>query len=153
MVVSSHRLLIRTLLIIGGLNNHPVCADKGMGLFFFMAQPPLLREGGESPSRCPIDLKYTVLKKFVSSRERSVHDLDVFSLIAGFILIVTVLWEAFETIILPRVVRRRFRLTRLYYRSTWRPWSELVTRVRSKSRRERWLSFFGPLSLIGLLAM
>jgi len=75
----------------------------------------------------------------------------VLPLTLGFALIVTVLWETFETIILPRRVRRRFRLTRLYYRSTWRPWSVLASRVRSKSKRETWLSFFGPLSLIGLL--
>jgi len=59
----------------------------------------------------------------------------VLPLTLGFALIVTVLWETFETIILPRRVRRRFRLTRLYYRSTWRPWSVLASRVRSKSKR------------------
>jgi ion channel len=82
-----------------------------------------------------------------------VHDREVLQLIIGFALILTVLWEAFETIILPRRVHRRFRLTRLYYRSTWRPWSALAMQLRSKSSRETWLSFFGPLSLIGLLVL
>ena len=73
--------------------------------------------------------------------------------ILGAVLIVTVLWEAFETIILPRRVRRRFRLTRFYYRSTWLPWSALAGRIRAKRRKEALLGFYGPLSLIGLLAM
>jgi hypothetical protein len=77
----------------------------------------------------------------------------VLTLILGPVLILTVLWEAFETIILPRRVRRRFRLTRLYYRSTWLPWSRVVRRIRSTRRKETLLSFFGPLSLLGLLAM
>jgi ion channel len=77
----------------------------------------------------------------------------VFSLILGSVLILTVLWEAFETIILPRRVRRRVRLTRLYYRATWLLCSAIVRRSASKQRQEALLSFYGPLSLVGLLAM
>jgi hypothetical protein len=73
--------------------------------------------------------------------------------LVGGALILTVLWDAFETIILPRRVRRWFRLTRLYYRATWVPWSTLVSRIRAKQRRETLLSFYGPLSLLGLLAL
>ncbi len=73
-------------------------------------------------------------------------------LIAGPALILTVLWETFETIILPRRVTRRFRLTRLYYRTTWRLWSKMVGRIRKKNRREGLLGYYGPMSLIGLLA-
>ena len=91
------------------------------------------------------------MKVLSQDARKSVHDRGVLPLIIGFALIVTVLWETFETIILPRRVRRRFRLTRLYYRATWRPWSALAVQIRSKSHRETWLSFFGPLSLIGLL--
>ena len=49
--------------------------------------------------------------------------------LCGVALIVVVLWEGFETIILPRRVTRRFRLTRLFYRHTWLPWAKLVTAV------------------------
>lgn len=73
--------------------------------------------------------------------------------ILGVGLIVTVLWEAFETIIPPRRVRSRFRLTRFFYRGTWLPWSSFVRKIRSKTRKETLLSFFGPLSLIALLAV
>jgi hypothetical protein len=71
----------------------------------------------------------------------------------GVLLILVVLWETFETIILPRRVRRRFRLTRLYYRNTWWPFSALADRISNARRRESLLSFFGPLSLLGLLAL
>jgi len=73
--------------------------------------------------------------------------------ILGLLLIAAVLWEAFETIILPRRVRRRFRLTRLYYRGTWLPWSGFARRTRAQRRKETLLSFYGPLSLIGLLVV
>src|SRR5207244_1212500 len=39
------------------------------------------------------------------------------------------------------------------YRSTWRPWAALSERIRTKRRREALLSFYGPLSLLGLLSM
>src|SRR5262249_21548944 len=71
----------------------------------------------------------------------------------GIALIAVVLWEAFETIILPRRVTRWFRLTKFFYRSTWILWSRLASRVRGKRRRETIMSFFGPLSLIILLAL
>jgi hypothetical protein len=69
----------------------------------------------------------------------------------GVVLILTVLWDAFETIILPRRVARRLRLTSLFYRSIWGPWSGLTTRLTSGKQREKYLGLFGPLSLIFLL--
>jgi len=71
----------------------------------------------------------------------------------GIALIAVVLWDAFETIILPRRVTRWFRLTKFFYRSTWIPWSRLASRIRAKRRRETFMSFFGPLSLLILLAL
>jgi hypothetical protein len=58
-----------------------------------------------------------------------------------------VLWDAFETMILPRRVSRKFRLTRLFYRSTWLPWRALSRLFREAKRRELFLSLYGPLSL------
>ncbi|HXQ35837.1 MAG TPA: potassium channel family protein [Anaerolineales bacterium] len=69
----------------------------------------------------------------------------------GVLLILTVLWDAFETIILPRRVIRRLRLTTLFYRSIWWPWSGLMLRLTSGKQREKYLGLFGPLSLIFLL--
>lgn len=63
-----------------------------------------------------------------------------------------VLWEGFETIILPRRITRRFRLTRLFYRRSWLPYGKLVTGLVPARRQETWLSFFGPSSLLLLLS-
>lgn len=71
--------------------------------------------------------------------------------IVGIAVIVVVLVDAFESIILPRRVMRIFRLTRLFYRFTWRPWSAAAKRVPPGARRENVLSFYGPVSLILLL--
>jgi hypothetical protein len=73
--------------------------------------------------------------------------------ISGIALILMVLWEGFETIILPRRVTRRFRLTRFFYRSSWRPWAKMVRYMVPPRRRESWLSYFGPLSLLLLLSV
>ena len=59
----------------------------------------------------------------------------------GCILIFIVLWDAFETIVLPRRVTRRIRLTRLFYYYTWKPWAALA---KDDSRKRATLSGFGP---------
>ena len=72
--------------------------------------------------------------------------------IAGMVIILAVLLDAFETIVLPRRVQRSFRLTAWFYRNTWRPWARFSKHISSNSRREAYLGYFGPLSLIILLA-
>ncbi len=71
----------------------------------------------------------------------------------GLALIVVVLWDVFETIVLPRRVTRKFRLTRFYYRLVWVPWSAIAHRFKKSKKRETFLSVFGPLSLLGLLVL
>lgn len=73
--------------------------------------------------------------------------------LAGVVLAAVVLWDAFETIVLPRRVTRRVRLTRIFYRSTWRPFAASARFVRAGGRRESYLSFYGPLSLLLLLIL
>jgi hypothetical protein len=67
------------------------------------------------------------------------------------ILIFVILWEAFETIILPRRVSRRVRLTRFFYLMTWKPWVSIARLIRKRKRRDLVLGYFGPLSLLMLL--
>lgn len=74
-------------------------------------------------------------------------------IIFGLMVIFGVLLDAFETIVLPRRVQRHFRLTAWFYRRTWRPWRLFATRIKSVSRRENFLGYFGPLSLIFLLVL
>lgn len=74
--------------------------------------------------------------------------MEVLVALVGISLIVIVLWDAFEAIVLPRRVTRRFRLIRAFYRITWVPCRFAARRIRTAKRREALLSFFGPLSLI-----
>jgi hypothetical protein len=76
----------------------------------------------------------------------------LFAAILGLALIALTLWDVFETIILPRRVTRQFRLARMFYRSTWRPWSAVARKIPGRNYRESFLSFYGPLSLLGLFA-
>ena len=77
--------------------------------------------------------------------------MHVWATILGAVIILTILLDAFETIVLPRRVQRGFRLTALFYRNTWRPWARASQYIRKPSRRENFLGYFGPLSLIVLL--
>lgn len=77
--------------------------------------------------------------------------MTVIAAVCALALIVGVLWDAFETIILPRRVRRRLRLTSVIYRLTWTPWALLGRRLRRG--REGALSLYGPLALLFLLAV
>lgn len=75
----------------------------------------------------------------------------ILAAIAGIILLIAILQDSFETIVLPRRVSRRVRLSKLFYMSTWVLWSSIARKMRPGNRREFYLSYFGPLSLILLL--
>jgi hypothetical protein len=79
--------------------------------------------------------------------------MHAFAIVAGAGIIIAVLLDAFETVVLPRRVQRHFRITNWFYRNTWRPWARMASHVKSQSRREAFLGYFGPLSLIGLLGL
>lgn len=72
---------------------------------------------------------------------------------AGVAIFLVVIWDAFEAIILPRRVTRRFRLTRVFYKFTWKNWKFATGLLRSRKRREALLSFYGPLSLLMLVGV
>src|SRR5262249_42903100 len=71
---------------------------------------------------------------------------------AGALCIIVIIWDAFEAIVLPRRVTRRLRPTRMFYPVAWRVWSAVARSMRLGGRRETYLSFFGPLSLLVLIA-
>lgn len=73
--------------------------------------------------------------------------------IAGIVMFLIVVWDAFEAIILPRRVTRKFRLTRLFYRSTWRTWKFATGLVHARKSRETLLGFYGPISLLLLIGV
>src|SRR5579864_2398683 len=73
--------------------------------------------------------------------------------LAGVAIFLIVVWDAFEAIILPRRVTRKFRLTRLFYRTTWRTWRFATNLLSSRKTREALLGFFGPISLLLLIGV
>lgn len=77
----------------------------------------------------------------------------IVSIIVGTAIVLSVLLDAFETVVLPRRVRRQFRITSWFYRNTWVPWARLASHIKSQARRETFLGYFGPLSMIALLGL
>ena len=74
------------------------------------------------------------------------------AIILGVVIICVVLLDAFETVVLPRRVTRHFKLTAWFYRRTWIPWRNIAGRIRNFTRQQSFLGYFGPLSLIMLMA-
>lgn len=72
---------------------------------------------------------------------------------AGLAIFLIVLWDAFEAIILPRRVTRKFRLTRLFFKTTWAVWRTVICLIPERKTREALLGFYGPLSLLVLVAV
>jgi Ion channel len=79
------------------------------------------------------------------------HD-SIVAVICGFVILWAVLLDAFETVVLPRRVTRHFKLTAWFYRRTWIPWRKIARSIKTTSRQQNFLGYFGPLSLILLLA-
>jgi voltage-gated potassium channel Kch len=73
--------------------------------------------------------------------------------IAAVLVIAVVLWDTFETVVLPRRVSRRFRLARVYARTTWRAWTAFIRRFPAIERREAAAAIYGPSALLILLAL
>ncbi len=80
--------------------------------------------------------------------------MHVAAVITGAVIIFAVLLDAFETVVLPRRVRRtHLRISSWFYRFTWAPFAKLVSHIDSQTRRETFLGYFGPLSMIALLGL
>ncbi len=79
--------------------------------------------------------------------------LSALTLLLATCLLVLVLQDAFEVMLLPRRVQRRFRLTRLYFRTSWIAWSAVALRLPAGVGRERILGVFGALSMVVLFAL
>jgi hypothetical protein len=73
--------------------------------------------------------------------------------VIGVIIVLVVVWDAFEVVILPRRVTRRFRLSRFFYRNFWRIWRSVAGLIRSKKHRESAFGIFGPISLLILVGV
>lgn len=87
-----------------------------------------------------------------AANEAQISSMHILIEIVGVVLLAAVLWDAFETVILPRHVRREFRIARFFYRTAWRICSVTARQIRAAKLREGYLSYFGPLSLLLLIA-
>jgi hypothetical protein len=72
--------------------------------------------------------------------------------VAGIIVILAMVWDAFEALVLPRTASRRFRPARLFYRATWPAWTAVAHLIGRGGRRENFLAIYGPLSFLVLMA-
>ena len=75
------------------------------------------------------------------------------AVIGGVLLICLALLDTFETVILPRRVTRKLRISHAFYGLTWLPWRAVGRLVKTTSRRENFLGWYGPLSLLLLLVI
>lgn len=71
----------------------------------------------------------------------------------GLFLVFVVLRDAFETIVLPRRVAGRLRVSKIFYRASWKPWAALGRKMPLGERRESYLSTYGPISLLFLIGL
>ncbi len=79
--------------------------------------------------------------------------MNILTLIAGLACLSEVLVDAFQTIILPRRASGRLRISRVFMTAIWTPWRAIAGRMRQTRRRESFLSYFGPLSLLLLVVV
>ncbi len=61
--------------------------------------------------------------------------MQTIAVLIGAALIVAILWDAFETVVLPRRVARRLRVGS-FVKYAWRMWLACVGRIQRRSRRE-----------------
>jgi hypothetical protein len=71
--------------------------------------------------------------------------------VGALLLILWVLWDAFETILLTRRVPARLRISRFVLSWLWIVWAGIAQRIKVRGRRETFLSFYALLSILGLL--
>src|ERR1700730_18054901 len=72
--------------------------------------------------------------------------------IFGIALIFVILMDAFETVVLPRRIKRTFfRISARFYKRTWQLWTRVERLIQSATGREVFLAYFGPIALFPLL--
>jgi Ion channel len=69
----------------------------------------------------------------------------------GLILVISSLWDVFQSVVVPRRAPQKGRLSPLVIRVLWRTWRGVAFRLESNERREQLLGSFGALAVILLL--
>jgi len=78
--------------------------------------------------------------------------LNLAAALIGLFLIWIALRDVFQSVILPRAVDRRLRISAALIRGLWRLWPRFAWRIRDDGAREDFLAMFAPFSLVALLA-
>ena len=71
----------------------------------------------------------------------------------GLLIWCGVLWDGFATIILPRTVTPKRRLSGRFYRWSWRLWAAAGRRIRDPNSRLSFVAVYGPISIVLLLVL
>ena len=78
---------------------------------------------------------------------------DVLIFLAGAGLLGVVLWDIFQSIVVPRPTPGRIRISRYVVPPTWRAWRALGLRKRSAEARDAFLGLWAPGATVALFAM
>ncbi|HZY99847.1 MAG TPA: ion channel [Candidatus Baltobacteraceae bacterium] len=78
---------------------------------------------------------------------------DILSVVAGICVIVLVLGDVFQSVVVPRAVGRRWRLSLLLWRAFWQRWPMLAWKLypADDDKREDFLATYAPFMLVFLL--
>src|SRR5580658_8031933 len=68
--------------------------------------------------------------------------------IGSVVVLLVILHDAFEVMLLPRRVKSRLRIVRMFFRFTGLIWFKLARRIGSEDRRYNYLSLYGPPSMV-----
>ena len=77
--------------------------------------------------------------------------MNLLVLAAAVLLIVWVLWDAFETILLPRRVPGRLRPSRFVLRWLWGAWAAIGRAIAKRAARENFLAYYALLAILTLV--
>jgi voltage-gated potassium channel Kch len=79
--------------------------------------------------------------------------MDVVIFLAGLVLLGIVLWDIFQSIVVPRPTPGRLRLGRYLIPPTWRLWRQIGTRARTAQATDWFLGLYAPGAAILLFAV
>lgn len=78
--------------------------------------------------------------------------MSTLGVLLGLLVLAAVASDAFEVMLLPRRVRRQLRPVRVFFQASWAVWATVAKRIKKGRRRDTFLSFYGPLSMVLLLS-
>ncbi len=79
--------------------------------------------------------------------------MEVIEFVVGALLVGWVLWDVFESVVVPRPTPSRVRLGENLVRWTWRFWRWVAMRTRTGLQREQFIGSYAPLAVILLLVV